>query len=252
MIQDTRSDPSAPLSPGNRLSPWAEALVNAALPHAPKDGSVQTKTEFVRALTAQIQACLEFEKWDPRTIESVVAKRDYKSVEELKAHTADVNCLQALPDGRIVSGSDDNTLRIWTKSAGGKWDSEVLSGHTDSVRCLQALPDGKIVSGSNDRTLRIWTKSAGGGWDSEVLSGHNNYVNCLQALPDGRIVSGSDDTTLRIWTKSAGGKWDSEVLSGHNRSVWCLQVLPDGTIVSGSDDRTLRIWDGTPIDGGTP
>ena len=199
MIQDTRSDPSAPLSPGNRLSPWAEALVNAALPHAPKDGSVQAKTDFIRALTEKIKACLEFEKWDPRTIESVVAKRDYKSVEELKAHTSDVSCLQVLPDGRIVSGSDDRTLRIWTKSAGGGWDSEVLSGHTNSVQCLQVLPDGRIVSGSRDFTLLVWTKDADDKWQSEVLSGHTLASQCLQVLPDGRIVSGSADHTLRIW-----------------------------------------------------
>ena len=139
-----------------KLSPWAEALVNAALPHAPKDGSLQAKTDFIRALTAQIQACLEFEKWDPRMLESVVAKKDYRTVATLEGHKADIDCLQALPDGRIVSGSDDRTLRIWTKSAGGKWDSEVLSGHNDLVRCLQVLPDGTIVSGSADKTLRIW------------------------------------------------------------------------------------------------
>ena len=147
--------PSTTAQP-QKLSPWAEALVNAALPHAPKDGSVQTKTEFVRALTAQIQACLEFEKWDPRMLESVVAKKDYRTVATLEGHKADIDCLQALPDGRIVSGSDDRTLRIWTKSAGAGWNSEVLSEHTNVVRCLQVLPDGTIVSGSADKTLRIW------------------------------------------------------------------------------------------------
>ena len=33
--------------------------------------------------------------------------------EELKGHTDCVLCLQALPDGRIVSGGHDHTIRIW-------------------------------------------------------------------------------------------------------------------------------------------
>ena len=38
----------------------------------------------------------------------------YHCVETLKGHTNWVNTLQVLPDGRIVSGSDDNTIKIWT------------------------------------------------------------------------------------------------------------------------------------------
>ena len=48
-----------------KLSPWVEAVVNATLPLAPKDGSLQAKTEFIRALTEKIKACVEYEKWDP-------------------------------------------------------------------------------------------------------------------------------------------------------------------------------------------
>ena len=68
------------------------------------------------------------------------------------------NCLQVLPDGRIVSGDEDATFRIWSTEPNGTWTSEVLKGRTDSVRCFQALPDGRIVSGSSDNTIRIWSK----------------------------------------------------------------------------------------------
>ena len=33
--------------------------------------------------------------------------------EKIEGHTGPVNTLQVLPDGRIVSGSDDKTIRIW-------------------------------------------------------------------------------------------------------------------------------------------
>ena len=156
-------------------SPWAEAIVNASLPHAPKTASLQAKAAFLAALVKKLEACREFERMDPRTMESVVLKTGYEEVAMLEGHTRTVRCLQALPDGRIVSGSEDNTLRIWTergrdernnilgaairwltKREPKKWSSELLAGHTAGVWGLQALPGGQIVSGSADGTIRIW------------------------------------------------------------------------------------------------
>jgi WD40 repeat protein len=76
----------------------------------------------------------------------------------LEGHSSWVICLQALPDGRIISGSRDNTIRIWSRESSGTWSSEVLEGHSDYdyFNCLQALPDGRIISGSGDNTIRIW------------------------------------------------------------------------------------------------
>ena len=252
--QENRDTGAAAAGQGQqqKASPWAEQLVRAALPHAPKDGSIEAKAEFLRGLVEKLKAFMEFEKWDSRPVESVVVKRGYREVESLKGHSDVVTCLQAFPDGRIVSGSDDETLRVWTRSAKGKWSSEVLTGHTDGVYCLQALPDGRIVSGGKDEALRVWTRGSDGKWSSEVLSGHTQIVFCLQALPDGRIVSGSLDDNLRVWTRGADGKWSSEVLSGHTGRVTCLQALPDGRIISGDADGSLRIFDGTPVEGGAP
>ncbi|KAE9390281.1 WD40 repeat-like protein, partial [Gymnopus androsaceus JB14] len=60
------------------------------------------------------------------------------------------------PDGtRIVSGSDDKTIRIWD-AANGVQIGEPLEGHEYSVRSVAFSPDGtKIVSGSPDNTIRL-------------------------------------------------------------------------------------------------
>lgn len=87
---------------------------------------------------------------------------------------AQVTCLQFFGN-RIVSGSDDNTLRIWSASTGKVqclaavcayvifgnvhiffvWQHlKTLLGHTGGVWCSQF--DGiDVVSGSTDRTLRV-------------------------------------------------------------------------------------------------
>jgi len=98
-----------------------------------------------------------------------------------------------------VSGSDDNTVRIWSAASG---DLEVeLKGHTGWVTSVGFSPDGQhVVSGSDDNTVRIWSAASG---DLEVeLKGHTGWVTSVGFSPDGQhVVSGSADCTVGIWNK---------------------------------------------------
>ena len=72
----------------------------------------------------------------------------------LEGHTKAVMCLVQLNDGRVVSGSDDKTLKIWDTITGNCLMT--LQGHTSCVLCLAQLNDGRLVSGGDDHTLRIF------------------------------------------------------------------------------------------------
>jgi WD40 repeat protein len=60
------------------------------------------------------------------------------------------------PDGkRIVSGSEDNTLKVWDAATGQ--ETLTLTGHMGEVTSVAFSPDGtRIVSGSWDKTLKVW------------------------------------------------------------------------------------------------
>ncbi|KAF5332389.1 hypothetical protein D9758_017365 [Tetrapyrgos nigripes] len=116
--------------------------------------------------------------------------------------------------GRIVSGSDDRTVRIWDAQTGTAI-GEPLQGHEDEVLSVAFSPDGaRIVSGSYDRTVRIWDAQTGTAI-GEPLQGHEDWVQSVAFSPDGaRIVSGSYDRTVRIWDAQTGTAI-GEPLQGH-------------------------------------
>ena len=65
-----------------------------------------------------------------------------------------IRCLQANA-WRMVSASDDRTLKVWQLETHTGQRLLTLRNHTDGVTCLQ-FNDFIIVSGSYDRTVKLW------------------------------------------------------------------------------------------------
>lgn len=92
----------------------------------------------------------------------------------LKGHDDHViTCLQ-FSGNRIVSGSDDNTLKVWSAVTGKCL--RTLVGHTGGVWSSQ-MSGSIIISGSTDRTLKVW--NAESGQCIHTLYGHTSTVRCM-------------------------------------------------------------------------
>lgn len=115
----------------------------------------------------------------------------------LKGHDEHViTCLQFCGN-RIVSGSDDNTLKVWSVTTGKVSISllllipisnvrvlivcslqciRTLVGHTGGVWSSQ-MSGSIIISGSTDRTLKVWNAETG--HCIHTLYGHTSTVRCM-------------------------------------------------------------------------
>lgn len=108
------------------------------------------------------------------TIEMNWRSRPIRTPKVLKGHDDHViTCLQFCGN-RIVSGSDDNTLKVWSAVTGRCL--RTLVGHTGGVWSSQ-MSDNIIISGSTDRTLKVW--DANSGECLHTLYGHTSTVRCM-------------------------------------------------------------------------
>ncbi|MGB5960137.1 MAG: serine/threonine-protein kinase [Coleofasciculaceae cyanobacterium] len=74
----------------------------------------------------------------------------------LAGHSNLVKSVAISPDGEIiVSGSSDDTIKIWHLKTGNL--KTTLVGHSSSVNSVAISPDGEtLVSGSRDKTIKVW------------------------------------------------------------------------------------------------
>lgn len=55
----------------------------------------------------------------------------------------------------LVSGSEDNSIRVWNTLT-GEQIGEPLLAHTSAVLSVALSSDGLLASGSRDGTTRLW------------------------------------------------------------------------------------------------
>jgi WD40 repeat protein len=58
-------------------------------------------------------------------------------------------------NGRVYSGSNDGTIRVWSGDDGAH--IQTLEGHTKGVSSMVWGPEGKLYSASYGGTIRVWS-----------------------------------------------------------------------------------------------
>ncbi len=156
-------------------------------------------------------------------------------------HGGPVRSVVFTPTGdRVISGSEDATLRIWDPR-GGK-SLLLIEGAALGAYALAVSPDGsRVAAGCKDGVIREFSTN-----DGELLrelKGHLGFIRSVAYADDGsQIVSSADDGSIRVWPPSEAG--EAVVIKGHRGGVLSIAVSPDGSaILSGGRDGTVRLWD---------
>ena len=220
-------------------SAWHAFVVERARIDLPGDRNAEKIQGVIGELAQRLAALKEWDRYDRFNPLSVTLKEGYREVGRLDGHAGWVKSVQALSDGRIVSGDADSMACVWSPMPDGRWVCDVLP-HNNPVRSVARMFDQRVVSGSADGIVRLWTHNGEHGWIAERVIARSSAVECLQTLPDGSIVTGYQDGSLTI-SKIVNKRWTHGLIATKS-TVYALQGLPDGRIVTAHENGDVCWW----------
>ena len=213
-----------------------------------------------------------------RNTEQKNEKSKFSCVKSFSGHTNKIVSLIELESGKLVSGSYDNTIRIWDLN--DQNGNEEVINESERILSLLEFEKNKILSGTGDNSINLWDLEnpesiifsfkghelwvnalvkcdsncfASASNDSKIkiwdyfkreciktLKGHADCILSMILLSTNNLCSGSADLTIRIWDWGLGEC--ISILKGHSRWVKCVLELDNGVLVTGSDDKTIKLW----------
>ncbi|KAI4682443.1 uncharacterized protein J4E88_005333 [Alternaria novae-zelandiae] len=199
--------------------------------------------------------------WDPQD-ESL---RGVQAI--LSGHTKAVNAVKFFPTqlpnvSVLLSGSADNTIRIWRGQRGESFDCvKTISDHTQPVTRIAVLPGSDtLATGSSDGTVKIWKlvhDADFGSVDVELvqtitLSPKYFPLNLALATLDDKstvLAVAGTRSTIQVFVSQEGQFQLSATLTGHEGWIRALaftretsDLNSDLLLASASQDKYVRLW----------
>lgn len=160
------------------------------------------------------------------------------------AHTDWVSCVHFSPakDPLMVSGSWDNTVKVWDLSQGKA--VHTLKGHSNYVTSVTVSPDGSLcASAGKDGVARLWDINRGeslyeltcGEPINQICFSPNRYWMCAATEKSIRIY----DLENKDVIAELSPETEKKVLPRCMSIAWSA----DGsTLYSGYTDNIIRVW----------
>jgi WD40 repeat protein len=187
-----------------------------------------------------------------------------EEIKDIPSHTGAVNSIAWSPDGkRLVSGSSDTTLRMWSASLRKaiNWEQRYLDLPRIKAKNItlkdidwNARPSSDVKYSydtwkEKQRKETEWEREE---WKcdwtttKEEYKGYSRYhtapIVTVAWSPDGKyIASGSEDNTIIIWNPENGEF--KQRLQGHTKPVRSVVwTKSSDQLVSCSEDGSVKIW----------
>lgn len=134
----------------------------------------------------------------------------------------------------MVTGSDDNTVRVWNFK---KTQVEVLRNHSNFVTSIKCSPDEQyIISAARDESIVIVNAIT---LETHfVIDDLGDIINDISSLGDTFYCAAVGCSVVVLHNNELFCTFE-----GHTRDVLSVDISYDEKFcVSGSEDGTLRLW----------
>ena len=161
----------------------------------------------------------------------------------LKTHKAIINYIDILKDGRLVSCSDDCTLKIYKLET---FEVQLsIKEHSDYVRSFTELQNGKIITCSKDKTMKVIKLRDNNYEVEQTLKDHLDSVYKVIEIRKNELISVSWDKTMKIWEINNEKRFECvNTITFQKLHSNCniLKLNEEEFVTSSCQDENLKFW----------
>jgi WD40 repeat protein len=144
----------------------------------------------------------------------------------LPGHVNSIMCLTARPDGMVLSGGADGSIRLWDPERDPGYRELPTPAVKQPLRSVFS-PDGSAVAWSLPRSERVVVADTAGpaAPRSEFISVSPNTSAAMALSTDGRLIATGTHSTVRVWD-ARSGRMLREL--AHGSEILAVAFSPDG------------------------
>ena len=187
----------------------------------------------------------------------LVAPQAGAQIRYLTGHTAPVNSLLYMPDGKTLISASTNEVKFWNVQSGSEEPgpeipknilSMSMSHDGRSLAFVDSSNDLKFVVGDGKAGPKAFKARTAGELKSVLFSPDNDKIATAAFVPDRETVATfgkagvNGDYVIKLWSKSS--RAETRVFEGQANAMWSTSLSPDGRKLAISDQySTIHIWD---------
>jgi len=158
---------------------------------------------------------------------------------------ANTLCLTALSNNRIISGSEDGTVKVWTIEKIKNIYMSITKGYTTEkpITALGSFNEQYLLIGTSDLSINIYDIATSKSF--KILTKvHSQKITCFLSINNQFFLSGSADKKIIVWDSNNFNKLYELTL--HKGTINSLSYQSNGeNLISSSTDTSIIVWNTT-------
>ena len=162
----------------------------------------------------------------------------------LKYHFDIINYLDKLKNGKLVSCSDDKSLKIYKENT---FEVQLsIEEHSKRINSFTQLRDGRIITCSADHTMKLIKLIGDNSYQiDQTLNGHYGDVYKIIETKENELISISKDKTMKVWILNKNNNFEyitTIVFQNKNSNCNILKLNDKEFVTSSCQDECLKFW----------
>ena len=161
----------------------------------------------------------------------------------LTGHKFGVNVLRMQKSFQLISGSNDNTIRVWNRTD----HVCTINKHKDWIRDIKVLPEKDIlVSASDDQTIQFTRLSTCKSLFEKIVV-NQNVLSMKLINNNTHLACGCSDSIIRVYKLKENESDENELVQSlkvndSTAQISSLAYLSESFLISGDSDGRVRLW----------